>query len=271
MAVLTIAALGVLAESNLHGDGVLDNHVVDAVAIEFEGNERAAEDIRRAGAGGRGGHAAFECEVERFVAGLDAVDRAHFRGHRAGVFVAVIALPAHPLFVDTDMAVRVNETGGHEAARGVDDLGIRGCIDGLADGGDFAVVADEQFAVFDFRTRDRLDFSALNENHRCQPPYVEQGLAPLNFSLIMQGFRLCGGNQRAMKTDEACDRPLETFGSHPRYWSLSQRARRYSSFKYLSIHAVISCKRRMRPLGLPPRLSSWFSPWNRHRRVGTPW
>ena len=56
MAVLTIAALGVLAESNLHGDGILDNHIVDAVAIEFEGNERAAEDIRRAGAGGRGGH-----------------------------------------------------------------------------------------------------------------------------------------------------------------------------------------------------------------------
>lgn len=59
------------------------------------------------------------------------------------------------------MAVRVDKTGGHEAARGVDDLGVRGCIDGLADGGDFAVVADEQFTVFDFRTRDRLDFPPL--------------------------------------------------------------------------------------------------------------
>ena len=29
-----------------------------------------------------------------------------------------------------------------------------------------------------------------------------------------QGFRLCGGDQRAMKTDEVCDRPLETFGVH---------------------------------------------------------
>ena len=30
-----------------------------------------------------------------------------------------------------------------------------------------------------------------------------------------RGNRLCGGDQRAMQTGEACDRPLETFGSHP--------------------------------------------------------
>ena len=29
----------------------------------------------------------------------------------------------------------------------------------------------------------------------------------------MQGFRLCGGDQRAMETDEVRDRPLETFGA----------------------------------------------------------
>jgi len=28
-----------------------------------------------------------------------------------------------------------------------------------------------------------------------------------------QGFRACGSDQRAMKTDEVCDRPLETFGT----------------------------------------------------------
>ena len=28
----------------------------------------------------------------------------------------------------------------------------------------------------------------------------------------LQGFRLCGGDKRAMKTGEVCDRPLETFG-----------------------------------------------------------
>jgi len=28
--------------------------------------------------------------------------------------------------------------------------------------------------------------------------------------MIRGGFRLCGGDQRAVKTDEVCDRPLET-------------------------------------------------------------
>ena len=28
-----------------------------------------------------------------------------------------------------------------------------------------------------------------------------------------RGNRLCGGDQRAMKTDEVCDRPMETFGA----------------------------------------------------------
>ena len=29
-----------------------------------------------------------------------------------------------------------------------------------------------------------------------------------------QGFRLCGGDKRAMETDEVRDRPLETLGAH---------------------------------------------------------
>ena len=28
-----------------------------------------------------------------------------------------------------------------------------------------------------------------------------------------QGFRLCGGDEGAMKTDEVCDRPLDPFGA----------------------------------------------------------
>ena len=33
------------------------------------------------------------------------------------------------------------------------------------------------------------------------------------FSRAYAGFRLCGGDQRAMKTDEVCDRPLDCFAS----------------------------------------------------------
>ena len=34
-------------------------------------------------------------------------------------------------------------------------------------------------------------------------------------SLATQGFRLCGGDQRAMKTDEVCGRPLDCFAFAP--------------------------------------------------------
>jgi len=37
-----------------------------------------------------------------------------------------------------------------------------------------------------------------------------------------------------------------------------------------SNQSVISCRRRSRCLGLPERLSSWFSPWKRQSRVSTP-
>ena len=39
------------------------------------------------------------------------------------------------------------------------------------------------------------------------------GLATIAAFSRTQGFRLCGGDQRAMETDEVCDRPLETFGA----------------------------------------------------------
>ena len=42
------------------------------------------------------------------------------------------------------------------------------------------------------------------------------------------------------------------------------------SFVYFSNQFVISVRRRMRCKGFPERESSWFSPWNRHRRAGTP-
>ena len=38
-------------------------------------------------------------------------------------------------------------------------------------------------------------------------------------SLATQGFRLCGGDQRAMKTDEVCGRPLDSFAPSGCYLS----------------------------------------------------
>ena len=44
----------------------------------------------------------------------------------------------------------------------------------------------------------------------------------------------------------------------------------HSGFAYFSNQFVISSRRRARCFGLPERESSWFSPWNRHSRAGTP-
>ena len=35
-----------------------------------------------------------------------------------------------------------------------------------------------------------------------------------NLFFAMQGFRLCGGEEGAMKTDEVCGRPLDPFAAH---------------------------------------------------------
>ncbi len=35
-----------------------------------------------------------------------------------------------------------------------------------------------------------------------------------NLFFAMQGFRLCGGEEGAMKTDEVCGRPLDPFAVH---------------------------------------------------------
>lgn len=40
------------------------------------------------------------------------------------------------------------------------------------------------------------------------------GLSNIAGLFRKQGFRLCGGDKRAMETDEVCDRPLETLGAH---------------------------------------------------------
>jgi len=48
----------------------------------------------------------------------------------------------------------------------------------------------------------------------------------------MQGFRLCGGDKGAMKTDEVCGRPLDPFAAHTYvsdFVSLLWENRRYTN------------------------------------------
>ena len=83
LAVLTIAALRIFTESNLHRDRILDNHVVHAIAVELHRDKAAAQHVRRTGARNRGRHAAAQRIAKRFIARVDAVNRTHLRRHRA--------------------------------------------------------------------------------------------------------------------------------------------------------------------------------------------
>ena len=63
------------------------------------------------------------------------------------------------------------------------------------------------------------------------------GLATIAAFSRTQGFRLCGGDQRAMETDEVCDRPLETFGVvAPMFLDFFPRLKK--PFYYLTFHAA---------------------------------
>ena len=44
-----------------------------------------------------------------------------------------------------------------------------------------------------------------------------------NLFFAMQGFRLCGGEEGAMKTDEVCGRPLDPFAVHTPTLDLNRR------------------------------------------------
>ena len=161
-AVLTIAALGIFAKGDLHGCGILDDHIVYAVAVQLQRHERAAQNVGGAGAGHGGGHAALQRVGEGLAPGIDAVDGPQFRRDRAGIFVRVVALPANAFFVDADVAVRVDKAWRYQTAGSVQYLRALRHIDFRTDRGDFSIVTDEQLAVFDFFAHHGLDLSAAD-------------------------------------------------------------------------------------------------------------
>jgi len=54
----------------------------------------------------------------------------------------------------------------------------------------------------------------------------------LYFAFALQGFRACGRDKGAMKTDEVCGRPLDPFAAHTHvsdFVSLLWKNRRYTN------------------------------------------
>ena len=55
----------------------------------------------------------------------------------------------------------------------------------------------------------------VEEMYLIEAEAVGKGKDLTFFFLFRKEFRLCGGDQRAVRTDEVCDRPLETFACTP--------------------------------------------------------
>ena len=162
---LTVAALGVFAEGALHGQRLLDEHLVHPAAGKLDGGEGAAHHIGAARAGAGGGHAAPQGVFQALIQRVDRVDGPHLRGDGIHDLVVVVALPAHALVVQTHMAVGLHAAGGHQPSAGVDDLGVGRRFYGLAHGEDPSVVADEDLAAGIFRSGHGLDVSVFDEKH----------------------------------------------------------------------------------------------------------
>ena len=101
-------------EGALHGDGIFDDHIVHPLARGLDGDEGAADDVGRAGAGAAGGDAALPGKGKGLIQRPDGVDGAHLGGDGIDALVVVHALPAHGLVVQTDVAVGFHQTGGHQ-------------------------------------------------------------------------------------------------------------------------------------------------------------
>ena len=164
-----VAAFGVFAKSDLHGHRVFDDHIVHPLAAQLDGQEGAAHHIGAARAGDRCGHAVAIRVKQGFIHGVQAIDAPHLGCHGISHFVIVIAFKANGLFIQTDVAVCFHKAGGHQAALGVDHLGVGGSVHFFADCDDLAAV-DQHLAVFNIRAGHGFYRSVFDQNHGNFPP-----------------------------------------------------------------------------------------------------
>ena len=163
--VRAVAALGIFAEGALHGGGILQHHVIHALARELYGHKRTADHVRAARTGACGGHAAAQCKAKRLVLRVDGVDRAQLRCERLDDLVIIHALPADAFVVQANMAVRFDAARCDETAFGVNDLAACGRFKGLRDRCDFTAVCYKNTAARDGCGGNRIDVGIFNQKH----------------------------------------------------------------------------------------------------------
>ena len=163
LSALTVAALGILAEGALHGDGILDDHIVHTLAVELDGDKRAADHVGTAGTGAGCGDAAADGVIERFVHGIDRINGTQLRGNGINDFVVVHAFPTHGLVVKSDVAMGIHTAGSHQTTLSIDDLSALGSGDLLRNGDNLAVITDENAAAGKIAACHRFDVTVFDQ------------------------------------------------------------------------------------------------------------
>ena len=140
---IVVDRLWVLAQRELDRQRRLENHIVHTAACRLEQRNLSADGVcaARADCGSR--HTGLKCLAEAAVERVDAVQCTQVRRRRIGVLVAVRALKAETVLVQTDVRVNVDQAGCQHAALAVHDIAVylnRHCRRfAFAHGRDFAV------------------------------------------------------------------------------------------------------------------------------------
>ena len=139
IALVAVAALGVLAEGTFHGNRVAHDHFVHTVAHGFHGQKGAAKHIGAARASADAGHAGPARVRQRRVTRVDAVDRAQLRRPDVVHLVVVAALVPDAVAVQANVSMGIDKTGINLQPIGVENRGVRRGSQIGSDGGNFAV------------------------------------------------------------------------------------------------------------------------------------
>ena len=150
LVLVVVDRLRIFAEGEFHRERCLDDHVVDAPAGGLDERDLAADGVRAAGRNACRRHAGLERLAEGVVHRVDRVDGAHLRRDGVGILVAVRALEAQTVLIQTEVGMDVDEAGRQHAALAVEHLAARRGL-ALAERVDFSVFQQnptEKPAVF---------------------------------------------------------------------------------------------------------------------------
>ena len=163
IALVPVAALRILTESALHGDRILNDHIVDAFTDRLDSDPGPADRIRAALSCRYRRHAGKRRHTDRRIQRIETVDRAQLRGAHIVILVIVSAFKTDSVTVQSQMAMCFYKTGIYVLTGGIDDFAFLRQI--CPDLHDLAVPDQDIRYIWLFMDR-VMDSSVLDQHFR---------------------------------------------------------------------------------------------------------